>query len=282
MREETVTYLSLGEVGVYSDRPLVRALGKSGPVQTWVWPVGSLPQEAVAAAGAIAAHTHVVGHGAAAGLALAVAQHVPVRSVAVLGLGAYSSFDWRAYAQQRLAIPCGRWVTLARLARRFFGVEDWTPCRSLALLLDRDLGTPTGGDRVWGWRLPGVPVWVGGAADDPVVLPRDYGGWRARLRGGDRCGVWPTGGHFFHYHHPVVVANELQKFWQEIAQSVNFRELENDTSDDRRVAAVADAAEPRGFAIGASGKPSPWGNGAPARGRAVADRRGIVAGHHLG
>ncbi|MGQ9867064.1 MAG: hypothetical protein ACUVSQ_12440 [Pseudanabaenaceae cyanobacterium] len=285
MREETVTYLSFGEVGLYGDRPLQRVLGKGNAVQTWVWPLGSSLQAAVAQVGAIAADTHVVGHGAAAGLALAVAAHVPVRSVAVMGVGAYSGLDWRAYAQQRLAIPCGRWVTLARLARWFFGVADWSPCRALALLLDRDLGThvPVAGeDWIWGKALPAVPVWVGGAADDPVVLPRDYEGWRARLREGDRWGMLPTGGHFFHYHHPVVVANELQKFWQEIAQSINVRELKHDTREDRSFGAGAGTAELRGFAIGASGKPSARGNGTPARGGVVADRRGMVASHHLG
>ncbi len=285
MREETVTYLSVGEVGVYGDRPLRRVLAQQRPVQWWVAPPAEDLAAWVAAAGAVAAHTHVVGHGAAAGLALAVARQVPVRSVVVLGLGAYSGLDWRAYARQRLALPCGRWRTLAWLARLFFGMEEWLPCRALAQLLAQDLETASGTaglDRDWGFRLPAVPVGVGGAADDPVVLPGDYRGWAARLRPGDRLWTWPRGGHFCHHHHPVVVANELQKFWQEIAQSMNCRELEHDASDDRRFAAIAGAAEPSGFAIGAPGQPSSWGHRTPAHGRVVADRRGIVAGHHLG
>ncbi len=285
--KETVTYLSVGAVGVYGDRPLQRVLGRQRPVRRWVGTLADEPTAWVAAAGAVAAHTHVVGHGVGGLLALALARDWPVRSVAVLGLGAYSGLDWRAYARQRLALPCGRWRTLAGLARLFFGMEEWLPCRALAQLLAQDLETASGTagfDRDWGFWLPAVPVGVGGAADDPVVLPGDYRGWAARLRPGDRLWTWPQGGHFFHHHHPQVVAEELEKFWQEVAKPVNgiSREWKDDASCDRCAATLAPAAEFGGFALGAPGQPSSWGHRTPAGGRVVADRRGVVAGHHLG
>ncbi len=287
MSEETVTYLSVGAVGVYADRPLQRVLGRQRPVRWWVGSPTGDPAAWVAAAGAVAAHTHVVGHGVGGLLALALARDWPVRSVVILGVGAYSGLDWCAYARQRLALPCGRWLTLARLARLFFGMKEWLPCRALAQLLDRDLQAAVdtaGFDRDWGFRLPAVPVGVGGAADDPVVLPGDYRGWAARLRPGDRLWGWPQGGHFFHHHHPQAVAEELQKFWQEVAKPVNgiSREWKDDASCDRRATAVAAAAEFGGFALGAPGKPSSRRYGTPAGGRVVADRRGGVAGYHLG
>ncbi|NJK59814.1 MAG: hypothetical protein HC918_05555, partial [Oscillatoriales cyanobacterium SM2_1_8] len=48
---ETVTYLSVGEVGAYGDRPLLRVLSKSGPVRSWVCPWGEDPAALVARRG---------------------------------------------------------------------------------------------------------------------------------------------------------------------------------------------------------------------------------------
>lgn len=165
---------------------------------------------------------HLIGHGTGGLVSLLYARQCPqkVRSLTLLGVGAWASLDWIAHYYFHLQfVPCRRHHVLAQLVPDLFGAQNSTVTCYLARLLEKEMGvSPSPHSLFQRYNLPpaqvSVPLLICGSENDPVVDSQALQAWDRWLKGGDRIWQCQDGHHFFHCFYPQLVAAQVLDFWQ--------------------------------------------------------------------
>ena len=168
---------------------------------------------------------HLLGHGTGWLLAWLYALRSPerVRSLTLLSVGAYPAVDWQAhYYVQLQLLPHSREIILAQTVYNLFGSQSRSMTRKLVEILERDLNSSLSPHSLY-QRVSifpskvSVPLLVCGSEDDVVVEPDLLWGWQPWLKQGDRLWSCPSGRYFFHHFHPQQVSEQIQDFWNSLA-----------------------------------------------------------------
>ncbi|NJK30095.1 MAG: alpha/beta hydrolase, partial [Acaryochloris sp. SU_5_25] len=165
---------------------------------------------------------HLLGHGTGGLVSLLYARQCPqrVRSLTLLGVGAWAMVDWIAHYYFHLQLlPCSRRQVLTQLIPDLFGAQNPTVTCYLTRLLEKDLAVSPSPHSLFqqGNLMPRsvpVPLLVCGSANDPVVDSRALEEWQPWLKGGDRMWQSADGPHFFHCFDPQPVAEQILDFWR--------------------------------------------------------------------
>lgn len=165
---------------------------------------------------------HLIGHGTGGLVSLLYARQYPqsVRSLTLLGVGAWATLDWMAHYYVHLQFaPCSRRRVLAQLIPDLFGEQNPTVTCYLSRLLEKEMAvSPSPHSLFQRCNLPpsgvSVPLLVCGSENDPVVDSRALEEWQPWLKGSDRLWQCTNGHHFFHCFHPQPVAEQILDFWQ--------------------------------------------------------------------
>ena len=165
---------------------------------------------------------HLIGHGTGGLVSLLYARQCPqrVRSLTLLGVGAWAALDWMAHYYFHLQlVPYRRHLVLSQLIPDFFGEQNPTITCYLARLLEKELAVSPSPHSLFQRSnlAPGgvpVPLLVCGSKQDPVVDTQAIREWQPWLKECDRIWQCANGRHFFHCFHPLPVAEQILKFWQ--------------------------------------------------------------------
>ena len=165
---------------------------------------------------------HLIGHGTGGLLALLYARKYPaqVKSLTLLGVGAYPAVDWQVhyYTLQKL-LPCSRLFVLAQMVRLLFGLHGHYETLDLIKILEKDLrSSPSPHSLYHRVSIPpggvSMPLLVCGSQDDMIIDFNALQGWQDFFKNGDRLWLCPQGYHFFHYRHSREVGRQIVLFWR--------------------------------------------------------------------
>lgn len=165
---------------------------------------------------------HLIGHSTGGLLGLLYARRYPqrVQSLTLLAVGVSPAVDWKAHYYNQLALlSCSRTRALTQMVQTLFGSQPRHLLPRWLELLERDLMTafslhsPLERFSMFPAGVP-VPFLVYGGQRDTMVTPAQIQGWLPWLKTGDRMGLCPNGGHFFHTTHVSTVRDEVLAFWQ--------------------------------------------------------------------
>lgn len=164
---------------------------------------------------------HLIGHGTGGLVSLLYAQQYPqqVRSLTLLGVGAWATLDWIAHYYFHLQlVPYQRHLVLTQLIPDLFGEQNPTITCYLAHLLEQELAVSPSPHSLFQRcnlepRGVSVPLLVCGSQQDLVVDNRALQEWLPWLKMCDRIWQYPHGPHFFHCFHPQPIAEQILDFW---------------------------------------------------------------------
>ncbi|MEB3357434.1 MAG: alpha/beta hydrolase [Synechococcales bacterium] len=214
------------------DRPLLRELSKTVTVAQWEY--GQSPDEPCSLeTPLVLLHDylkqsdrpiHLIGHGLSGALGLLYARRHPerVRSLTLLSVGAFPTIDWQAhYYVQRQFLKCSQAFVLTQVVTNLFGTQCKATTQRLVSVLEKDLETsPSSQSLCRQTSLPPggapVPLMVGRGEYDVVVDPNALEQWLPWLKEGDVQWECPDSRHFFHYSHPLAVAERVLDFWRSL------------------------------------------------------------------
>ncbi len=185
---------------------------------------------------------HLLGHGVSGIIGLLYARRYPeqVASLTLLSVGALPAVNWQAhYYVLRQHLPCSRESLLAQMTGLLFGEQPRRFSKALSVLLARDLdGSLTLHSLAHHTHIAPdslkVPLLVCNGEVDAIVQSQqepDWDKWRPREHGhavrsadADDSGLFrlwqcPEGNHFFHFHHPVAVANQIAGYWHHLSDA---------------------------------------------------------------
>ncbi len=170
---------------------------------------------------------HLMGHGTGGLVSLVYARQCPqnIRSLTLLGVGAWATLDWIAHYYFHLQlVPSSRRSVLTQLVPDLFGEQNQTVTCYLTRLLEQDmLVSPSPHSLFQRYNLPpsevSVPLLICGSQNDAVVDNRALQEWQPWMKGCDRIWQCQGGHHFFHCFHSQPVAEQILDFWQMEAQS---------------------------------------------------------------
>jgi pimeloyl-ACP methyl ester carboxylesterase len=217
----------------YFDLPLLQALNQSHTVARWEYQqhcdeASSLEEAVNLLVGYIQQcdrPMHLAGHGISGVIARLAADRVPelVATLSLLGVAPQPGLTWHAhYYLQRLTTPCSQTRILVQFCRSLFGSEIPHSTQTLVNLLGNDLSrSPSPHSLFHIAQLevtqPKVPLLVCNCATDFVISRDRANAWKDLTKPGDRIVSIPDGQHFFHYHFPEQVAQEMNRFWSQQA-----------------------------------------------------------------
>jgi pimeloyl-ACP methyl ester carboxylesterase len=166
----------------------------------------------------------LVGHGLSGVVALTYARQFPdrVRSLSLLAVAAQPGITWHShYYVQRQLLPCSQVQLLAQIAHALFGRSLPHAPMTIVRILAKDLAVSPSPHSLYKMNvLPegGVkmPLMICSSQTDFVITPPLVNRWIDFFKPGDTFWQCPDGDHFFHHRHPVLVANQLLKFWQQV------------------------------------------------------------------
>ncbi|NJM56282.1 MAG: alpha/beta hydrolase [Synechococcales cyanobacterium RU_4_20] len=169
---------------------------------------------------------HLMGHGVSGAIALLYTRLHPkrVRSLTLFAVAEQPAVTWHAnYYVQRHLSPCSQHRLLAQIAQQLFKGKLLYSSHQLIQVLAKDLReAPLLHSLCHIEKLPQggveVPLMVYGAADDMIVRDAALRDWREHLNKGDRIWSCEQGGHFFHYFQAKALADQVNSFWQSLAQ----------------------------------------------------------------
>jgi pimeloyl-ACP methyl ester carboxylesterase len=180
---------------------------------------------------------HLVGHGLSGVVALTYARQFPdqVRSLSLLAVAAQPGITWHShYYVQRQLLPCSQVQLLAQIAHALFGRNLPHAPMTIVRMLAKDLAVSPSPHSLYKINvLPegGVkmPLMVCSSQTDFVITPPLVKRWIDFFKPGDTFWSCPDGDHFFHHRQPVLVANQLLKFWQQVRsrEVSHYRRLED-------------------------------------------------------
>ncbi|GAB4213566.1 MAG: hypothetical protein OHK0012_09970 [Synechococcales cyanobacterium] len=166
---------------------------------------------------------HLLGHGLSGAVGWWATAQCPqaVQSLSLLAVHPCPTLTWHShYYVQRHLMPCSQEQILLRLSRSLFGDPLPFCWRSVVRALAVDLEASPSPHSLWqvaaatAALVPNVPLFIGGSADDPVVVPEVLTQWPQR--NGDCLWIAPQGRHFFHLSQATALAAALVQFWQGI------------------------------------------------------------------
>ncbi|MEN9205919.1 MAG: alpha/beta hydrolase [Thermostichales cyanobacterium BF4_bins_65] len=170
---------------------------------------------------------HLLGHGLSGVVAWLAAQACPDRigSLVLLAVSP-QAVTWHShyYVQRRFCVD-SREQILLRLSRSLFGDPHPFCWRHLVQGLAMDLQYAPCPYSIWHavGHLPtletlGIPVFVGGSWDDPVVDVAQLQRWH--LKPQDVLWLAPWGRHFFHVGQAEALAQQLRQFWARVSPAL--------------------------------------------------------------
>ncbi|NET56439.1 MAG: alpha/beta hydrolase [Symploca sp. SIO2E6] len=212
------------------EQPLIRYLSNQISIAQWEYlqsqdEAASLDAALVLLHDCLKSHNqpiHLIGHSTSGLLGLLYTRKYPerVKSLTLLGVGAYPYVDWQAHYYSVLQLlNCSRQIVLAQMVSNIFGYQDNYNTKKLIQILERDLITSVSPHSLLKRvsSIPGgveVPLLVCGGQNDVIIDPNALKGWFKWLKEGDVLWECPQGPHFFHYFHPQQVGRKIIKFWQ--------------------------------------------------------------------
>ncbi|WP_299489037.1 alpha/beta hydrolase [Acaryochloris sp. IP29b_bin.137] len=170
---------------------------------------------------------HLIGHGTGGLVSLLYARQYPqkVRSLTLLGVGAWASLDWIAHYYFHLQfVPCSRHHVLTQLVSDLFGEQNATVTCYLSRLLEQEMAvSPSPHNLFQRYNLPPdevpVPLLLCGSENDLVVDSRALKEWEGWMKDCDRIWLCQDGYHFFHCFYPQSVAAQVLDFWHDGASA---------------------------------------------------------------
>lgn len=165
---------------------------------------------------------HLIGHGTGGLVSLLYTRQRPskVRSLTLLGVGAWASLDWIAHYYFHLQfVPCSRHHVLAQMVPDLFGEQNSTVTCFLAKLLEKELAVSPSPHSLFRHHnlSPGgvsVPLFLCGSKNDPIVDSNALKEWESWIKECDRIWQCHDGHHFFHCFYPQAVAAQILNFWK--------------------------------------------------------------------
>lgn len=167
---------------------------------------------------------HLLGHSTSGLLAWLYAQRYPekVRSLTLLSVGAYLGIDWQIQYYSLLSfLPCSRKTILKQMVNNMFGNCCNLMKEQYVSILQEDLNTSLSPHNLYQHfcltpeTIP-IPLFICGGQNDLIIDQNLLNSWYFWLKKGDRLWECPTGGHFFHYFHPLEVSQQICQFWDSI------------------------------------------------------------------
>jgi pimeloyl-ACP methyl ester carboxylesterase len=227
------------------DRPLLQALAQTHAVTRWDYSQ-DLDEPNCLEAALELLHgylhqqprpIHLIGHSTGGLLGLLYARRYPewLQSLTVLSVGVQPTQDWHAhYYANSHCLRCSRQILLTQMVYNLFGAQSRAHTLALVKVLDQDLLTALSPHTLLHQpQLPpigvSVPMLVCGGADDIILSPETFQGWRRCWRAQhldpqaqprpNRVWLCPGGGYFFHYDEPEKVSYQIHDFWQGLEQT---------------------------------------------------------------
>jgi pimeloyl-ACP methyl ester carboxylesterase len=228
---ENLLWVSASPNLKYFDLPLLQALSQSHAVARWEYQQTCDEASSLEEAVNLLVNyikqcdrpMHLAGHGISGAIAMLAADRVPesVKTLSLFAVAPQPALTWQAhYYLQRLTIPCSQNRVLAQLCRSLFGSNTVHSIPTLVKLLARDLSTSPSPHSLFHIAKidpvqPKVPLLVYNGASDFVISPEVAQLWQGLTKPGDRIVNVPGGNHFFHYHCPEQIAQEMVQFWSQ-------------------------------------------------------------------
>jgi pimeloyl-ACP methyl ester carboxylesterase len=223
-------------------RPLLKALASRFEIKLWEY--YQTPDEnssLVSAIDLLADYVeslphrslNLIGHGLGGTLALEYARQYPetIESLVLLSVPQQPAITWQYYYYQLLrSTRSSRQCILKMAAASLLPQSNYQSVRGLVNRLDRDLLEAPGEHSLWQlFHLPSGGVSTALAIlqsqDDIITSNVSQGSWKNHLKHGDLFYEHESGGHFFHYFHPHVIAQKISQFWSIERQNRNYSDL---------------------------------------------------------
>jgi len=212
------------------EQPLIRYLSQQILISQWEY-LQSQDEPASLDAALVLLHDylqshnqpiHLIGHSTSGLLGLLYTRKYPekVKSLTLLGVGAYPNVDWQAHYYSLLQLlNCSRLIVLGQMVSNLFGYQNSYYTKKLIQILERDLTTSISPHSLFRRvsSIPGgveVPLMVCGSKNDVIIAPHALQGWLKWFKEGDVFWQCPQGPHFFHYFYPQQVGRKIIKFWK--------------------------------------------------------------------
>ncbi len=214
------------------EQPLIRYLSNQISIAQWEYlqtqdEPASLDAALILLHDCLKSHNrpiHLIGHSTSGLLGLLYTRKYPerVKSLTLLGVGAYPNVDWQAHYYSLLELlNCSRQIVLAQMVYNLFGYQNNNYTKRLIQILEQDLNTSVSPHSLFRRvsSTPGgvqVPLMVCGSKNDVIIDPHALEEWLKWFKEGDVLWECPQGPHFFHYFYPQQVGRKIIKFWQGI------------------------------------------------------------------